>query len=343
MKVAQTRPRVGDAKMKKPVPVRKRMRKNIFARRAEAAFCEVFDDFILTIKESFPEFELETLDAGGKVKLWHAAMMTQLPKGSAKYLKAVKSITDQPANVLHAIAYQDIPAIEQARFFKDMSFQGKVNSGKIKKTLVWDYFTELNKHCFTAMCEDNPVVPTPEEIRENIARRKGAAGSKQAAGQGGGTPVLQEGVREMWNQLLQQRGVEANDDDTFIDTLSKLCGDGSTTKLCTSRDKQGSIVLCRAFPYLDANQPFTSENWEIVNRVFALVTMDTSIPAPMMRGIEKMANSLASDMSSGNLDFSKLNMEKIGRDVLSGVSETDMKSFASNLDKLLPAMQNFNQ
>lgn len=46
-------------------------------------------------------------------------------------------------------------------------------------------------------------------------------------------------------------------------------------------------------------------------------------------------------VSNGTLDMSKLNMEKIGKQVLSGVSEGDMRSFANNLDKILPAVQSF--
>ena len=68
--------------------------------------------------------------------------------------------------------------------------------------------------------------------------------------------------------------------------------------------------------------------------------MNGNIPAPMMRGIEKVANELVSDIHSGKASLETLNVESIGQKVLASVGTDDMNSFAKNLDKILPSMRN---
>ena len=57
-----------------------------------------------------------------------------------------------------------------------------------------------------------------------------------------------------------------------------------------------------------------------------------------MAGIETVANKLMQDLSSGKADLSSLSMESIGQQVLAGVSQEEMAQFASNIDKIMPAL-----
>ena len=84
--------------------------------------------------------------------------------------------------------------------------------------------------------------------------------------------------------------------------------------------------------------PPTEEQWGLLDRALGLVTMEGAISAPMMRNIESVANQLVQDLTSGKADLSTLNIEALGQQVLSQVSQEDVSSFAKNLDKIIPAL-----
>ena len=72
--------------------------------------------------------------------------------------------------------------------------------------------------------------------------------------------------------------------------------------------------------------------------MIALHTMEASIPTDMMHGIESVANQLVQDIASGKASMDSLDVESIGQKVLSGVSRRDVQAFATNIDKILPAI-----
>ena len=96
--------------------------------------------------------------------------------------------------------------------------------------------------------------------------------------------------------------------------------------------------LVEAFPYLGPRPPSAHE-WSLLTRAASLATMESAIPAPMMRGIESVASELVGELGD-NPDLGALDMEAIGRRVLANVSGGDVEAFAANLDKILPAVTN---
>ena len=68
-----------------------------------------------------------------------------------------------------------------------------------------------------------------------------------------------------------------------------------------------------------------------------ILKMERAIPGNMMRGIESVASRLVQDINCGKTNLSQLNIEEIGQQVLSQVDQTDISSFAQNLDKIIPA------
>ena len=101
-------------------------------------------------------------------------------------------------------------------------------------------------------------------------------------------------------------------------------------------------MLSEAFPDLGGD-PYTPDQISVVERMRNLVTMDDSIPSDMMKGIEAVASKLVNDINSGRCDMANLDLESIGQQVISGVTDDDMTKFASNLDKIIPALQKAHQ
>jgi hypothetical protein len=109
-------------------------------------------------------------------------------------------------------------------------------------------------------------------------------------------------------------------------------------ELCRARDVRGFDAIVKHFIYLGASPP-SNEEWTLVNKALSLSTMNGNIPAPMMRGIERVANDLVSDISAGRATLGTLDVESIGQRVLASVGPEDMSAFAKNVDKILPSIR----
>lgn len=329
------------------------MKRAVFDDVSLKAFWEIMNEFATALETTFPSCG-ETKDWGlymrnvvkGNLPMmrenigkWCDGMHRPLQK--AKYAKAVQSITGSPAMVYHAVAYHDIDAMELS--FE--SLQALQLSSKLKSTamddeakaIFWQYMDELNKHALAHAKKTPPKVPTPDEISADIQRRRGQA---PATAQGG--PVLQQGLKEVWQQLCESRGC-VGDVDNLQERLStairksfadnKSIGDG-----CRDRDPVAFERLAADMTDLRTDAPVTDEQWGLLEKALGLAVMEDSIPAPMMRGIESVANQLVKDLASGKTDFASLDIEAIGQKVLSEVDESDVSSFAGNIDKILPAL-----
>lgn len=308
------------------------------AERARANYFQTLEDLLQSLHQTFPDC-LETQewmlwynnlvkdDPKKKeegMRRWLHTMESPLSKGSAKYSKAVQSITGHPTAVYHAIAYHDVDAANaSSEQLQPLQLPTKVRSmDAANVTTFWGYMEDLNTHCFAALQRPCPVVPTTVEISANIAQRKGKAVASE-------TPVLRQGVREMWNDLCK----ECNADTVPLPTAFPP----DLEERCRERD-----VSVWAELWGDATPsatPPTDAQWEIVQRIAALASMESAIPQDMMTGIESVANKLVMDLQQGKADLGSLDVEAIGQQVLSQVSQEEIASFANNMDKILPALE----
>jgi hypothetical protein len=312
--------------------------KNVFAERAKKAYWDLMVDFADSLQATFPDcaetkdwcLYLKNVVLGDEARMadgiekWCAGMQTPLKK--AKYAKAVQSITGSPATVYHAFAYRDMDAADASfEALQSLALPEKVKSMDADtRAVFWQYLDELNKHAVRTP----PEVPTSEAIAADIARRR-------AQSQGGG-PVLHHGVAEVWTQLC---GCAPSRDD-LADVASAKEEEGdekSIADLCRARDPRGPERLAQHFPELKV--PLTDEQWSLLDKALGLACMEHAIPKPMMGAIENVASQLVKDLTSGKADLANLDLEAIGQQVLTKVSPDEMSSFASNLDKILPALQ----
>ena len=286
---------------------------------------------------------------------WHATITAPMTRTHAKYVRAVTSITDAQTLVYHAIRYRDVTAVMACRNPLapiDVASCTKALTDADRE-LFWRYLVDLSDMCFRWAETPIPHVPTSDAIAADIAaRRRRAAGGGRGKDDGDGgatsnddgvrgdapapstTPSavrgLTQGVDDLWEQMCRARGVQ----DASID-------DALRTRVRESVRGDAEITgpsLAHHFPEL-GDAPYTPEQIAIAERMRNLVTMDDSIPPNMMRGIESVASRLVKDLQSGKCDLGSLDIESIGNQVIAGVSETDMGAFASNLDKIIPALE----
>ena len=336
----------------------------IFTEVSLKAFWDIMGEFATALEETFPSCQ-ETKDwclymrnvvQGNDAKMkesvekWCTGL--QKPLRKAKYAKAVQSILDgSPATVYHALAYHDMEAAEAAfETLQPLELSSKLKSDAMDeeaRAVFWKYLDELNKHAFAFTKTTPPRVPTPEEISEDIQRRKGGGSAPAPPG-----PALNQGLTDVWRQLCALRGGGVVDgDEDLADRLSTTLkaphgGDGgSLGDGCRAHDAAAFAALADAVggELGSATEAPTDEHWALLDKVLGLLAMSSAIPAPMMRGIENVADQLIKDIAAGNADLGSLNLEAIGQQVLSNVDAKDVSSFASNMDKLLPALQQMQQ
>ena len=97
----------------------------------------------------------------------------------------------------------------------------------------------------------------------------------------------------------------------------------------------------RGFESLDAARWAVAEGF--FRQLNDLSKVQQNIPAGMLGTIENYANSLAGKITSGDADFSSLDLQSIGEDVLKQCSEEDMSQLGNNIGSLLPALGSLQQ
>jgi hypothetical protein len=90
-------------------------------------------------------------------------------------------------------------------------------------------------------------------------------------------------------------------------------------------------------------QKLNLQIWTLIVQLNGYTTVESNVPSKMMGKIENIASRLADDIANGNADFTKMNFDNIGKEVLSHCDETDMNAFAKNIENLLPALQHFQK
>ena len=145
---------------------------------------------------------------------------------------------------------------------------------------------------------------------------------------------------------MEERGGSVPNKETLaseIDAFLKKRTESGTTysDVCSSRSDEAVSLLTKDFPYL-GTEPFTDSHWQLVDKCISLSTIQTHIPSHMMTGIENVAGELMSDLTSGKMSLGNLDVESIGKKVLSSVSKEDINSFAQNIDKISSAMRNMH-
>lgn len=336
--------------------------KDVFKDKYVAEFVALGAEFIRSLRDMFPDCP-ETRDwllwyenivgddaarRSDAVDKWVAGTKTPLAKGTARYMKAVQSLTGKPTCVYHAIAYHDADAVHANHdALRALHLPAKLEGMSDRdRAVFWDYMEGMNRHAYSAAREPPPSVPTVQEIADNIERRRRGEDVLPAVGK---TPdptdgsVLHTGIRELWARFAACRNVavDAVADDELLAVLQApavpgMAPETTLNAACLARAPEAQAFLCERLPAVGAD-PLTEDQWVLYEKLTSMASMQTAFPPNMLRGIEDAASDLVAKLEDGSTTMADLDLHKIGEQVLSQMKGDDINAFAGNLDKLLPA------
>ena len=274
------------------------------------AFWDLMAEFSTGLETTFPDCA-ETKDWGlymrnvvqdnaalkkENVRKWSDGVLSPLKK--ARYAKAVQSLTGHPPTVYHAIHYHDIDVLEHSfEALQPLCLGEKLKSDAMDeeaRSVFWKYMREMTKHALDYTSTAAPRVPTSEEIAADIQRRKNGGGH---AAHG---PVLQQGLKEVWQLLCEARGNAPDVSDVHArlsSAMGKSMEDGETIgDRCRKREAAAFAALAAELPELRGAETVTEQQWSLLDKALGLAAMENAIPGSMMRGIESVANQLVKDL-----------------------------------------------
>ena len=340
---------------------------DIFQKRAIKNFIELCELFIDNISKIWDDCEAtkdyKTLFLGmikgneskeqEMIKMWAENMNIPLSK-KVKYAKAVERITSSPVTCYHACEYRDIDALaisSSSEILETLDIFNKYKENKMTdedKLCFWKFLSEINESCFRALGKSTPVIPSRDEIQANIKQNKKTDNSEQ--------PSMIKAFHMGYNNLCSKLNAESiipqnSSEDKVKEILNRWsdyskdsCDTTKMTILCNNKDSQALICLNKHFPELKLEgATLTDEVWDIIIQLNGYATVGNSIPSKMMGKIEDLASKLADDIVNGKTDMSSMNLANIGQQVLAGCDESDMNKFASNIEDIIPALQNFQK
>ena len=278
-------------------------------------------------------------------------LMTPLDSKKTKYAKAVERLTGS-AVVQHAIQYRDLDALKHnmnSDVATKMALFDKMGEARLEettKTELWKLLDMISASTYAAKQEKMPILPTREEIQENIkAHRKSSS-------QPADSSSMLRAFHTDYNALCKLVGASPLPEDGNTSEVQKYmerwaafasgqADDGDTMNAaCTKRSASAAAGLRVAFPELSLTDEALSEAaWIIIVRLNSVSAVVNNIPTNMMTQIESVANQLARDLQNGTIDMSSINLSQLGEQVLSNCSDVDMNNFAGNIDKLMPIVQ----
>jgi hypothetical protein len=278
---------------------------------------------------------------------WFDSMRQPLNK-KVKYAKAVERLIGQPGNLYHACAYKDAAAIRlsaTSQRLQRLNIEEKLSSHNFKeedKEAFWKYLQEMNRLAFEYADAQVPEVPTREAIQKNIMQRS-------AFDSGANTNTSKGFVTALstFNAARNMKSLYNYDNDeemqkiyqTWSSLSKKKFGNKTLEQACNDRDACVLERLGNEFPELEINSTELDEqHWGLLSKIVSFCTISDAIPNKMMNTIENMASSLASEIASGKRDLNSLNLDDIGKQVLSQVNPEDVQHFANNVDRIIPAI-----
>lgn len=331
---------------------------NIFQEQAKKQFIDFLKYFIEQLSKWFPESEEslnkieEEIDASETLEKWYKNMNTPLSK-KIKYGKALERILSKPAILYHVCEYNDIESLQATSIIEildKLDIFEKYKSSIIQdddknKKIFWKYIHEINNSCWKAFDQQNPYVPTRDEIQKNIKNKKNT--EKES-------PSMNKAFQTSLSSLCKytkNKDITENKSDEELQTLMTRWSNFSQDSI----DNQKITVLCNQknievinkfnqhFEEIQIIENPSEEVWNTIIQLNGYSAVGENIPTKMMGRIENLANKLADDIVNGRANISDMNLQDIGQQVLSQCDESEMNKFASNIENLIPALQSFQK
>tara|TARA_B100000683_G_scaffold212525_1_gene207394 strand:+ start:123 stop:1247 length:1125 start_codon:yes stop_codon:yes gene_type:complete len=279
------------------------------------------------------------------VERWYEMMLEPADPKVARYAKAVTRLLGEPANLGMAIQYKDEKSLGGSEAFRALLGLPSHREGEALRAQSWKALKFLSYLCFQVHDLEPPVIPTAAEIEANIKQFRANKQAKKCAPSG--PAATASAMPKAFNEKLL----------AVVAMFPKEHSEATLSRI----QKEDAAQACQKWcsqPFQGRDQPFGGgvftadelaalkqldmEDWKVLEpqlkQLNDLSNVQSSIPTNMLSQIESYASDLASKISSGETDFSALNLQNIGEDVLRNCSEEDIAGLAGNIGSLLPAL-----
>lgn len=281
---------------------------------------------------------------------WFKFLENELDNKTAKYAKAVNRITSEPAKMYQSLAYRDVDVLKSkvtTDWAKRINMFEKCRDERLSEETrdsAWKMVQKMADISYELKDKRPPRVPSREEISTNISTYRGSTSVENDSS-------IKTAFATSLASLCRAWDVKVDVDELHMDDLMrdwnyflKSSDNGDAmSDMCTKRDSRVPELFHDRFPQFDAPTVWSDDMWKQFDTTNSCVTVLNTIPQKMMSTIENLASKLADQIANGDASLNNLNVEEIGKHVLSQCNEGDMQSFSDNMDNILPALQNLAQ
>ena len=305
------------------------------------------DEFVTLTTKLFASINVITssVDTNKPLKTdideWFLHMTTALNHKTIKYAKAIERILGEAGMNYHACEHRDSQGLPENFAGKNLRVICNELS-EADRVIFWKYIEQINKTVFYLKSFVALKAPSRQEIQDNIQQKKSTGQRSNDSSMFNAFYMTFQSLAEDCNSKMQ---CSANDDvgiRNLQERWNTMCTSNvNFVQMCNNQNVECLQIITNTFSDLEFTDVVSGSTWKSINKLNSFATVNQNIPANMMGRIENMASLLAGNISSGKMDMSGLNLNEIGKEVLSGCSEDEMQHFANNIDKILPALSNF--
>jgi len=190
---------------------------------------------------------------------------------------------------------------------------------------------------------ENP--PEREAVSANIKQHKDTNAKKSCSTL---CDSFAETLREFAKDIGIGRKLNASNAELYKSWKMHITDPIGNTGVTVDKAIAGRNVLALSqweWPYISEAKQLLATNqfdkWDSLDMVVSVLKISNALPSKMMERIEQCAGKLHDQVTGadGQLDFSKMDMTKMGHDVLGGCDMRDIESVAQNMKDILPALQ----
>ena len=275
---------------------------------------------------------------------WHDALRRTCT--SASYHKAFKRLTSRELTIDDVIQYGDIKALCACDAGQTVLGIGTLYEIDDIDTACEAAIPLLKDMSLVSSGAVNtpvqPDLPSREQIQENIKQYRARSKAPDTA-----APDISVARRMSIYEAIRAVHPSAALVDSTLEEIDRQVTEMDQTAL-----QKGDVRAVAELPVLKALQlpAPTSQNtqqWQelaiALARSESLLQMTKSIPPAMMATIEKQASAIAGGVQQGTINMGDVDLAALGESVMSNCSKEDMTDLASNMDTLMPNLQNLTK